>query len=102
MLCVDATERITYISASFPGSAHDARVFRCSRVPGILEAAVGDPILLGDSGYALTKNVMTPIRDPKTPAQQAYCRLLTSERALVERVIGQVRTIVCPPISVRP
>lgn len=62
-LVCDHNLRITDIFTGYPGSVHDARVFRTSPLSETLEEKCGEFHLLGDSAYPLLKNVLTPFPD---------------------------------------
>ena len=44
----------------WPGSTHDAMIYRNSRIKEKLDNGIVDGILLGDSGYPCSKNLLTP------------------------------------------
>ncbi|KAH7949067.1 hypothetical protein HPB49_004637 [Dermacentor silvarum] len=52
------------VVASWPGSAHDSRIFDCSRARVLYETGIVPGILLGDMGYACRPYLMTPLKDP--------------------------------------
>lgn len=62
-LVCDHHLRIRDIFTGYPGSVHDARVFRTSPLNETLEEKCGEFHLLGDSAYPLSKNLMTPFPD---------------------------------------
>ncbi|KAH6942901.1 hypothetical protein HPB50_011526 [Hyalomma asiaticum] len=51
--------------ASWPGSAHDSRIFDSSRARVMYETGAVTGILLGDMGYACRSYLMTPLKDPQ-------------------------------------
>ncbi|KAJ8937500.1 hypothetical protein NQ314_011814, partial [Rhamnusium bicolor] len=57
------TRKIRDIFVGYPGSVHDSRVYRNSPLSNHLEEKCGRYFLLGDSGYPLKKNVLTPFKD---------------------------------------
>ncbi|XP_052806733.1 uncharacterized protein LOC128235991 [Mya arenaria] len=69
MVC-DARFIIMDVVAKWPGSVHDSRVFRESRLCAQLENGM-DGVLLGDSGYACKKYLMTPYLNPQTQTQES-------------------------------
>lgn len=81
------------IVARWPGSVHDSRIFSNSRCNMRFEE--GDlkdtGILLGDSGYAQTSYMFTPMLNPQTPQQQHYNRAHISTRNVIERVNGVLK-----------
>ncbi|XP_039289547.1 putative nuclease HARBI1 [Nilaparvata lugens] len=48
-------------------------------------------ILIGDSGYACNRFLMTPLLRPQTPAEQRYQRALIRTRSTVERMFGLLK-----------
>ncbi|XP_037555138.1 putative nuclease HARBI1 [Dermacentor silvarum] len=52
------------VVASWPGSAHDSRIFDSSRARVLYETGAIPGILLGDMGYACRSYLMTPLNDP--------------------------------------
>ncbi|KAH7959121.1 hypothetical protein HPB49_008353 [Dermacentor silvarum] len=52
------------VVASWPGSAHDSRIFDSSRARVLYETGAIPGILLGDMGYACRSYLMTPLKDP--------------------------------------
>lgn len=61
-LC-DNSRTIRDVFIGYPGSVHDARVFRTSPLYTSLEVKCGDRIILADSTYPCLTNLMTPYRD---------------------------------------
>ncbi|KAH7968614.1 hypothetical protein HPB52_010132 [Rhipicephalus sanguineus] len=53
------------VVASWPGSAHDSRIFDSSRARVMYETGAITGILLGDMGYACRSYLMTPLKDPQ-------------------------------------
>ncbi|XDV39434.1 hypothetical protein PO909_008681 [Leuciscus waleckii] len=66
MIC-DADCLITNLEAKWPGSVHDSRIFRASRIYQRLSLGEFSGVLLGDKGYACETFLMTPLTDPQTP-----------------------------------
>lgn len=59
----DNSRTIRDVFIGYPGSVHDARVFRTSPLYTSLEVKCGDRIILADSAYPCLTNLMTPYRD---------------------------------------
>ncbi|XP_061195355.1 putative nuclease HARBI1 [Saccostrea echinata] len=79
------------IDAQWPGSSHDSHIFRASEVCAFLEnthRGIEDGFLLGDSGYACSKFLLTPYLHPSTPAQEAYNSAHCQTRTTIERAFG--------------
>jgi hypothetical protein len=49
---------------------------------------MGDGLLVGDSGYAVRKYMMTPLNNPVTPAEILYNESHRRIRNLIERTFG--------------
>ncbi|KAI4466883.1 hypothetical protein MML48_2g00000359 [Holotrichia oblita] len=85
----DSRLRICDIVARWPGSTHDMTIFANSRIKARFDAReFGNAILLGDSGYALSPYLMTPILNPNTHAEQLYNESHIRTRNIVERLFG--------------
>ena len=85
------TGRFTNIVARWPGSCHDSHIFRMSGIKEDLERnfrSVGDGILLGESGYACMKYLMTPYLRPSTPAEERFNTVHSKTRFTIERTFG--------------
>lgn len=76
------------VVASWPGSAHDSRIFDNSHARAQFEDGAVPGILLGDSGYACRQYLMTPFKDPKSSAERRYNTSQKRTRNSVERVFG--------------
>ncbi|CAC5403008.1 HARBI1 [Mytilus coruscus] len=82
---------ITNVSPKWPGSYHNAHVFRDSAIRKHLEESnhgIEQGVLLGDSGYPCRPFLLTPYRQPADRMQQKFNGVLCSTRFMVERVIG--------------
>ena len=64
-LVVDADLTIVHLSAGWPGSMHDANIFRQLSLPTLIQERYGPQgyFLLADKSYALERTVMTPFRE---------------------------------------
>ncbi len=81
---------ITNIVARWPGSAHDSRIFNESTLKEHLERT-DDQWLLGDSGYACSRYLMTPLLHPQTPEQRRYNMAQRRGRCIIERCFGMIK-----------
>lgn len=86
----DHKRKIIDFFAGYPGSVHDSRVFRNSPLCNSLQAKCGSYFLLGDSGYSLQKNLMTPFKDrgQLTRKQINYNLKLSQNRYRIEHCFG--------------
>ncbi|XP_032688007.1 putative nuclease HARBI1 [Odontomachus brunneus] len=75
----------------YPGSVHDARVFRNSPIYNDLRELCGDTYyILGDSAYPCLKQLLVPYKDNghMTRAQRLFNIKLSSCRVVVENTFG--------------
>ena len=72
----DGLYKIIDVVARWPGSVHDSRILRESSVNQLFQNGHIAPgyHLLGDSGYAAKRWLLTPYLTPQTPSQHAYNR----------------------------
>lgn len=85
----DASLKITNIVARWPGSAHDANIFRNSKIYRCLERGdFGQSFIVADSGYQNKKYIMTPLVNVTTPEENLYNESLIRTRCCVERSYG--------------
>ncbi|KAJ4935322.1 hypothetical protein JOQ06_016858, partial [Pogonophryne albipinna] len=68
----DADLAITNCVVRWPGSVHDARIFRESRLFTEFQTNRPDGVILADSAYPLLPWVMTPFPTANTPSQKRY------------------------------
>lgn len=90
----DANYVFRNVVAKWPGSSHDSFIFRTSNIYEYFEEnlrLLDDGLILGDSGYALSRYLMTPYSDPVTPAQKRFNNAHKSTRGTVERAFGQLK-----------
>ena len=99
----DASFKFLDVSTGFPGSIHDARILRLSK----LHREVGQgnwlngpskqigacevrPLLVGDSAYPLSTWLMKPFKQtpPLTESQLRYNRALSQARVVIEQAYG--------------
>lgn len=85
----DAKLKILDIVARWPGSCHDQTIFNNSRLKRRLEdGEFGRDILVGDSGYANTDYLVTPLLRINTPAENLFNESIIRTRNVVERQYG--------------
>ncbi|XP_014666971.1 PREDICTED: putative nuclease HARBI1 [Priapulus caudatus] len=94
MLIDDHKNRITAVSARFPGSSHDMAVFDCSNIQQRMEN--GDlenkGLLLADSGYALRPYLMTPVLRPHNDQEVRYNAAHKGTRVSIEQANGILKS----------
>ncbi|XP_056003022.1 putative nuclease HARBI1 [Ostrea edulis] len=87
--------RFINIVAKWPGSNHDSFIFRESNIGTYFEAHHKgidvDGLLIGDSGYACSKYLVTPFLRPTTESQMKYNDAHTHTRAVIERSFGWLK-----------
>lgn len=81
------------IFVGYPGSVHDSRVFRNSSLYATLQEKCTNFHLLGDSGYPILSNLLTPFRDREqlSRAQTNYNIALASNRYIIEHYFGLLK-----------
>ncbi|CAH1990700.1 unnamed protein product [Acanthoscelides obtectus] len=89
----DHQRRFKDLFVGYPGSVHDSRVFRTSPLSQTLEQKCGTYFILGDSGYPLQKNLLTPYKDRGTLTQQQinYNIKLSKNRCIIEHSFGMLK-----------
>lgn len=89
-LVCDHTLKIRDVFIGYPGSVHDARVFRTSPLCETLAEKCQDSYLLGDSAYPLSGYLLTPFTDKGllTPQQINYNIKHSSNRIVIEHCNG--------------
>ncbi|XP_052241890.1 putative nuclease HARBI1 [Dreissena polymorpha] len=90
MVC-DSGYRFLNVVAKWPGSVHDARIFRNSLLCQHLENGTLDGCILGDSGYPSRRYLMTPYLQTRNRAQERYNRSLLRTRVIVEQAFGVLK-----------
>ncbi|KAK0133473.1 putative nuclease HARBI1 [Merluccius polli] len=87
----DAAHIISNVKAKWPGSVHDARIYRESNLSNRLQRGEFDGLLLGDRGYPCEPRLLTPYHDPEPGPQQNFNRAHCRTRARVEMTIGLLK-----------
>ena len=87
----DASLRITNIVSRWCGSTHDSRIFDNSRLCSEFENGDHNGVLLGDSGYACRKYLLTPLRVANTVKERRYNMAHIKTRNVIERCFGVMK-----------
>ncbi|XP_052768749.1 putative nuclease HARBI1 isoform X2 [Mya arenaria] len=83
--------RFTDVVAQWPGSTHDNTIFENCGLKAWVEANnVG--WLIGDAGYALKPNMLTPKIRPTTQQENAFNLAHSRTRMVVERAFGLLKS----------
>lgn len=80
--------KIINIIAHWRGSTHDSRIFNESRLKRNFEENRFYGRLLGDSGYACTPYLFTPLLNPRTRKETSYNHSQIRTRNSIERCFG--------------
>lgn len=90
-LISDPTNYISDVVARWPGSVHDSTIFDHSHVRAVLETNPEDGYLVGDSGYACRRYLLTPLLNPASDSEEAYNRAQIAARNCIERTNGLLK-----------
>ncbi|KAJ1165126.1 hypothetical protein NDU88_005555 [Pleurodeles waltl] len=91
MVCL-ADQYISQVNAMFPGSVHDAYILRNSSTPDMMGQLQRHRVwLLGDSGYPNLSWLLTPVRNPRTRAEERYNEAHGRTRRVIERTFGLLK-----------
>ncbi|CAJ0591782.1 unnamed protein product [Cylicocyclus nassatus] len=77
--------------ASFPGSAHDSRVFKESQLYRDMKNGRKPGCLVGDSAYMAENFLIKVVENPTTQAENRYNRAVCAARSHIERAIGVLK-----------
>ena len=83
--------RFTSVVARWPGSCHDSRIFRESRLCAQFEEGRLQGVLVGDAGYPLLPFLMTPVNNCRTDAERRYNWAHIQTRNCIERAFGVLK-----------
>ncbi|KAJ1123573.1 hypothetical protein NDU88_002041 [Pleurodeles waltl] len=91
MVCL-ADPYISHVNAMFPGSVHDTYIMRNSSIPYVMGQLQRHRVwLLGDSGYPNLSWLLTPVRNPRTRAEERYNEAHGRTRRVIERTFGLLK-----------
>lgn len=81
--------KFTDVVARWHGSAHDSHIWdNSNQRRHFLQGTYGDYWLLGDSGYAQTTFMMTPLASVNSPSESLYNEAQIRTRNVIERTFG--------------
>ncbi|KAL4153210.1 hypothetical protein QTP88_001043 [Uroleucon formosanum] len=89
----DHRNKIRNIYIGFPGSVHDARVFRRSPLATNLGILCQENVILGDKAYSCLRNLITPFEDNGRLSRQQinFNKTLSSCRYVIEHCFGLLK-----------
>lgn len=89
----DHKNKIRSVFIGFPGSVHDARVFRRSPLAANLETLCEENVILGDSAYPCLRNLITPFKDNGRLSRRQinFNKTLSSCRYVIEHCFGLLK-----------
>ncbi|XP_064486977.1 putative nuclease HARBI1 [Ornithodoros turicata] len=88
----DATRRILYLSACYPGSCPDSSIWSMCDLRHRAPQMFGDEEwLLGGSDYPLEPWLMTPVHNPTTQKEESYNDAHRKTRACTEQCFGLLK-----------
>ncbi|KAJ1186801.1 hypothetical protein NDU88_003581 [Pleurodeles waltl] len=91
MVCL-ADPYISQVNTMFPGSVHDAYILRNSSIPDMMAQLQRHRVLLlGDSGYPNLSWLLTPVRNPRTRAEERYNEAHGRTRRVIEHTFGLLK-----------
>lgn len=94
---IDVGMRFLSVNARYPGSTHDALIWRASMVNSTLrqlcnrEGQSWKYFMLADQGYPLQPWILKPYDTLNTASQKLYNKIHRKLRSLVERAIGLLK-----------
>jgi hypothetical protein len=89
-ICNASLEFINVV-VKYPGRVHDAFIWEGSAIKSYFQNNTINGWLLGDSGYPLENNLMTPFMSPSNSRQENYNRAHCATRNSIERAFGVLK-----------
>ncbi|KAJ1217726.1 hypothetical protein NDU88_005317 [Pleurodeles waltl] len=91
-----ADQYISQVNAKHTGSVHDAFILRNSSIPYVMAQLQRHWLwLIGDSGYPSLSWLLTPVRNPRTRAEQHYNEAHGRTGRVIERTFGLLKARLC-------
>ncbi|XP_069584666.1 putative nuclease HARBI1 [Ranitomeya imitator] len=92
-MIVDSNCKILSLFSAFPGSSQNSSILRQSSVfEGFESGRLTGGWLIGGSGYACRPWLMTPVPDPKTPAELSYNEAHADTRAIIDETFRMLKS----------
>jgi hypothetical protein len=89
---VDAEGVFTDFLVGWPGSVHDARVYRSSGFyQNKSDYIVGEDFILADSAYPISPFCITPFKPARTPSEHNFNFVHSRNRVVVENAFGRLK-----------
>ncbi|KAJ1202018.1 hypothetical protein NDU88_005821 [Pleurodeles waltl] len=89
-----ADQYTSHVIGLFPGSVHDAYILQNSSIPYVMGQLQRHRVwLLGDSGYPNLSWLLTPVRNPRTRAEERYNEAHGRTRRVIERTFGFLKAM---------
>ncbi len=88
MVACDHDMKIRNIVSRWPGSVPDITIFNNSALKARFENGIQNGLLIGDSGYAVNKYLITPLENPTNEAERLFQESIVRTRNIIERTIG--------------
>ncbi|KAJ1115079.1 hypothetical protein NDU88_003307 [Pleurodeles waltl] len=83
---------ISHVNANYPGSVHDAYILRNSIIPYVMGQLQRHRVwLIGDSCYPNLSWLLTPVRNPRTRAEERYNEAHGWTRRIIERTFSLLK-----------
>ncbi|KAJ1194623.1 hypothetical protein NDU88_003911 [Pleurodeles waltl] len=90
MVCL-ADQYISQVNAMFPGSVHDAYILRNSSIPDMMGQLHRHCVNSTGTGYPNLSWLLTPVRNPRTRAEERYNEAHGRTRRVIERTFGLLK-----------
>lgn len=88
---VDFEGKARWISATWPGSAHDSRVFKTSQLYAQLKAKEVEGAIVGDSAYGSEEFLLKPLNIVRNSQEMRYNNAICSARSRIEQCFGVLK-----------
>jgi nuclease HARBI1 len=87
----DHQGRFTNLVVKWPGSTHDSFMLQNSELWNYMEGHPNIGYLLGDLAYPCRQWLMTPLKNVRTPGENAYNRAHKRTRVVIENAFGRLK-----------